>query len=293
MSLGLSFAGVDQSLLWTLRAPRVAAGFVVGALLALSGLAMQVVLRNPLADPYVLGTSGGAAVGSVGALVLFGGGMWLGASLGALASGLLLMWLARGALRGEHAHHEDDASARLILTGAMIAAVLGAATTLLLTLTPDNRLRGAIFWLVGDLSGAEMPVLAAVMLVVFLLVLQAKARSVDRLMLGSEAALLLGEPVRGLRWLLLVLSCVATACAVAVAGTVGFVGLVIPQALRYAGVRQTRSLSWMSAVAGGSLLVLADTVARTVAWPLELPVGALMSLIGAPLFIGFLMRGAR
>jgi iron complex transport system permease protein len=205
----------------------------------------------------------------------------------------MLMWLARGALHGERIHHEDDASARLILTGAMIAAVLGAATTLLLTLTPDNRLRGAIFWLVGDLSGADMPVLASVMLVVFLLALQAKARSVDRLMLGSEAALLLGEPVRALRWMLLSLACVATACAVAVAGTIGFVGLVVPQALRYAGVRQTRSLAWMSAVAGGSLLVLADTVARTVAWPLELPVGALMSLIGAPVFIGFLMRGSR
>jgi iron complex transport system permease protein len=293
LCLGLALSGAPENTFWTLRAPRVAAGFVVGALLALSGLALQVLLRNPLADPYVLGTSGGAAVGSVGALVLFGTGLWLGASLGALASGLLLMWLARGALRGVHAHHEDDASARLILTGAMIAAVLGAATTLLLTLTPDNQLRGAIFWLMGDLAGAEMPVLAGVMLGVFLLTLQTKARSVDRLMLGSEAALLLGEPVRALRWMLLSLACVATACAVAVAGTIGFVGLVVPQALRYAGVRSTRSLSWMSAILGGCLLVLADTVARTVAWPLELPVGALMSLIGAPVFIGFLMRGSR
>ncbi|MEN9887446.1 MAG: hypothetical protein RL758_2024, partial [Pseudomonadota bacterium] len=217
LCLGLALSGAPENTFWTLRAPRVAAGFVVGALLALSGLALQVLLRNPLADPYVLGTSGGAAVGSVGALVLFGTGLWLGASLGALASGLLLMWLARGALRGVHAHHEDDASARLILTGAMIAAVLGAATTLLLTLTPDNQLRGAIFWLMGDLAGAEMPVLAGVMLGLFLLTLQTKARSVDRLMLGSEAALLLGEPVRALRWMLLSLACVATACAVAVA----------------------------------------------------------------------------
>lgn len=285
--------GAESSVFWTLRVPRVLAGFVVGGLLSLAGLAMQVLLRNPLADPYVLGTSGGAAVGSVAALVLFGGAMWLGASLGALGAGLLLMWLARGALRGVHAHHEDDASSRLILTGAMIASVLGAATTLLLTLTPDNRLRGAIFWLVGDLSGAEMPVVGSVMLGVFLAVLQVKARSVDRLMLGSEAALLLGEPVRALRWMLLSLACVATACAVAVAGTIGFVGLVVPQALRYAGVRQTRSLAWMSAVAGGSLLVLADALARAVAWPLELPVGALMSLIGAPVFIAFLMRGSR
>jgi len=293
LCLALALLGASEQTFWTLRAPRVAAGFTVGALLALAGLAMQVLLRNPLADPYVLGTSGGAAVGSVGALVLFGGYMWLGASLGALAAGALLMGLAPGALRGTASHHEDDASARLILTGAMIAAVLGALTTLLLALTPDNRLRGAIFWLVGDLSGAETPLWGAVMLVLFLAALQGKARSVDRLMLGSEAALLLGEPVAALRWMLLTLACVATASAVAVAGTIGFVGLVVPQALRFAGVRQVRDLSWMSALAGGTLLVLADSVARTVAWPLELPVGALMSLIGAPVFIWFLMRGAR
>jgi iron complex transport system permease protein len=293
LCVALALLGSDADTFWTLRAPRVAAGFVVGALLALAGLAMQVLLRNPLADPYVLGTSSGAAVGAVGALLIFGGLMWLGAALGALAAGGLLMLFARGALLGAVSNHEDDASSRLILTGAMIAAVLGAATTLLLTLTPDNQLRGAIFWLVGDLSGADMPVVGAAVLVLFTVFLMRRARSIDRLMLGSETAWLLGEPVTRLRWQLLVFACVATASAVAVAGTIGFVGLVVPQALRYAGVRRVMDLSWMSAVGGGALVVLADWAAKSVAYPLELPVGALMSLLGAPLFIYFLARGVK
>jgi iron complex transport system permease protein len=292
VALGLGLAlpwvseqGLDMQVLQSLRAPRVAAGACVGALLALSGLALQVLLRNPLADPYVLGTSSGAAVGGILALLL-GGLMWLGAALGALAAGALLMLLARGAI----STRADDASSRLILTGAMLAAVLGAVSTLLLTLTPDNRLRGAIFWLIGDLSGAESNWIACLFALLFVAAYLRYARAIDRLMLGSEAAHLLGEPVAWLRTALMVLACIATALAVGMAGSIGFVGLVVPQALRLAGVRGTRHLAWMSALGGAALLVLADTLARSVAWPLELPVGAVMSLLGAPVFIWFLAR---
>jgi iron complex transport system permease protein len=290
MGLGLALPwtgaqGIDLQVIRDLRGPRVAAGACVGALLALSGLALQVLLRNPLADPYVLGTSSGAAVGGIVALLL-GSLMWLGAALGALAAGALLMLLARGAI----STRADDASSRLILTGAMLAAVLGAVSTLLLTLTPDDRLRGAIFWLIGDLSGAQLN-WPAVLFAIFCIAAYAYyERSIDRLMLGSEAAHLLGEPVARLRMGLLVLACMATAFAVSMAGSIGFVGLVVPQALRLAGVRGTRHLAWMSALGGAALLVLADTLARSVAWPLELPVGAVMSLLGAPVFIWFLAR---
>jgi iron complex transport system permease protein len=290
MGLGLALPwvgvqGLDMQVLQSLRAPRVAAGACVGALLALSGLALQVLLRNPLADPYVLGTSSGAAVGGITAL-LIGGLMWMGAALGALAAGGLLMVLARGAI----STRADDASSRLILTGAMLAAVLGAVSTLLLTLTPDNRLRGAIFWLIGDLSGAELNWPACLFALLFIAAYLRYSRAIDRLMLGSEAAHVLGEPVALLRTGLMVLACIATALAVGMAGSIGFVGLVVPQALRLAGVRGTRHLAWMSALGGAALLVLADTLARSVAWPLELPVGAVMSLIGAPIFIWFLAR---
>jgi iron complex transport system permease protein len=292
VALGLGLAlpwagaqGLDMQVLQSLRAPRVAAGACVGALLALSGLALQVLLRNPLADPYVLGTSSGAAVGGITALLL-GGLMWLGAALGALAAGALLMLLARGAI----STRADDASSRLILTGAMLAAVLGAVSTLLLTLTSDARLRGAIFWLIGDLSGAQLNWPALLFAAIFVAACAYYARSIDRLMLGNEAAHLLGEPVARLRAGLLVMACIATALAVSMAGAIGFVGLVVPQALRLAGVRGTQHLAWMSALGGAALLVLADTLARSVAWPLELPVGAVMSLLGAPVFIWFLAR---
>ena len=278
--------GLDAELIATLRAPRVLAAAGVGALLALSGLAMQVLLRNPLADPYVLGTSGGA---SVGALLALSGGvsLWLGAAAGALLAGVLLLALARAALAAS-----DDASARLILTGAMLASVSGAAATLLLTMTPDERLRGAIFWLVGDLSGAQHGWVCLLAAAAFSLALVARRRSVDRLTLGSEAAALLGEPVRRLRYELLVAASLAAGLAVATAGAIGFVGLVVPQLLRRAGVQRTRELAWMCPVGGAALLVAADLVARTVAAPMELPVGAVMALIGAPLFIAFLARSA-
>jgi iron complex transport system permease protein len=286
-ALLLGSGGLDAQVILTLRAPRVTAAAGVGALLALSGLAMQVLLRNPLADPYVLGTSGGAAVGALLALLL-GLSLWLGAASGALLAGAVLLVLARSALA-----EGDDASARLILTGAMIAAITGATTTLLLTITPDEYLRGAIFWLVGDLSGAQQGWVCVLAAVVFTLALTLRARSVDRMLLGSEAAALLGEPVRRRRYELLLAASLAAAIAVATAGAIGFVGLVVPQLLRFAGVQRTRDLAWMSALGGGALLVAADLAARTVVAPMELPVGAVMALIGAPLFIGFLLRSSR
>jgi iron complex transport system permease protein len=287
LALLVGAAGLDAELIRTLRAPRVAAAAGVGALLALSGLAMQVLLRNPLADPYVLGTSGGAAVGALVALLL-GVAMALGAALGALAAGSLLLLLARRALATQ-----DDASPRLILTGAMLAASFGALTTLLLTAVPDQRLRAATFWLTGDLSGAQHGLWCLAAALAFAVLLHARHRSVDRLLLGSEAAALLGEPVRRLRLELLVAASLAAGLAVASAGAIGFIGLVVPQALRLAGVQRTRELAWTSALAGAALLVGADLLSRTVASPLELPVGAITAMIGAPLFIHFLARGTR
>ncbi|OGA97252.1 MAG: ABC transporter permease [Burkholderiales bacterium RIFCSPHIGHO2_12_FULL_69_20] len=285
--LALGSAGFDLELIAALRAPRVAAAVGVGALLALAGLAMQVLLRNPLADPYVLGTSGGASVGGLLALMA-GASLWLGAGLGALAAGGLLLALTRGALAST-----DDASPRLVLTGVMLASLCGAVATLLLAITPDQQLRGAIFWLVGDLSGAQGGLGCGVAALAFAALLMVRDTAIDRLQLGSEVAALLGEPVRRLRLLLLVSASLAAGLAVASAGAIGFVGLVVPQALRLLGVQRIRDLAWMSAVGGATLLTLADLVARTVVAPLELPVGAVMALVGAPLFIVVLTRGTR
>ena len=285
--LALGSAGFDLEMIRALRAPRVAAAAGVGALLALSGLAMQSLLRNPLADPYVLGTSGGAAVGALLAL-MFGVAITAGAAIGALAAGALLLWLARRALATT-----DDASPRLILAGAMLAALFGAMASLLLALTPDQRLRGAIFWLVGDLSGASDGGASLAAAAAFVAWFGWRERALDRLLLGSVAAHLLGEPVRRLRFELLLGASLAAALAVASAGAIGFVGLVIPHALRLAGVQRTRDLALLSPLGGAALVVAADLLARTVALPIELPVGAVMALVGAPVFVWFLARGER
>ena len=286
-ALALGSAGFDLEMIRALRAPRVAAAAGVGALLALSGLAMQSLLRNPLADPYVLGTSGGAAVGALLAL-MFGVAITAGAAIGALAAGALLLWLARRALATT-----DDASPRLILAGAMLAALFGAMASLLLALTPDQRLRGAIFWLVGDLSGASDGGASLAAAAAFVAWFAWRERALDRLLLGSVAAHLLGEPVRRLRFELLLGASLAAALAVASAGAIGFVGLVIPHALRLAGVQRTRDLALLSPLGGAALVVAADLLARTVALPIELPVGAVMALVGAPVFVWFLARGGR
>ena len=282
-ALALGSAGFDVEMIRTLRGPRVAAAAGVGALLALSGLAMQSLLRNPLADPYVLGTSGGAAVGALLALML-GAAM----TIGALAAGALLLWLARRALATT-----DDASPRLILAGAMLAALFGAMASLLLALTPDQRLRGAIFWLVGDLSGADDAGVSLLAAIAFTAWFVWRERALDRLLLGSVAAHLLGEPVKRLRFELLFGASLAAALAVASAGAIGFVGLVVPHALRLAGVQRTRDLALLAPLGGAALLVAADLLSRTVALPIELPVGAVMALVGAPVFVWFLSRGGR
>jgi iron complex transport system permease protein len=287
LALALGSGGLDWPLIVALRAPRVAAAAGVGSLLALAGLGLQVLLRNPLADPYVLGHSSGASVGALVALLL-GASLWIGAAGGALVAGLLLLWLARPALAVA-----DDASPRLILLGAMLAAIFGAFATLLLSLVPDERLRGAIFWIVGDLSGADASPWNLAAAAVFVGWLWVRGRSVDRLMLGADAAWLLGEPVRRLRLELLLLSSFAVGLAVATAGAIGFVGLVVAQGWRLAGVLRTRELAVLSAFSGAALLMAADLLARTVASPLELPVGAVMALIGAPCFIWFLSRGVK
>jgi len=287
LALGLGAGGLDWQLIASLRAPRVAAAAGVGSLLALAGLGLQVLLRNPLADPYVLGHSTGASVGALVALLL-GVQLWMGAAAGALVAGLALLWLARPALAVA-----DDASPRLILLGAMLAALFGSVATLLLTLVPDQRLRGAIFWMVGDLSGAGASVWNLAGAGVFVAWLWARGRSVDRLMLGADAAWLLGEPVRRLRLELLLLASLAVGLAVATAGAIGFVGLVVAQGWRLAGVLRTRELAALTALSGAALVMAADLLARLVVAPLELPVGAVMSLLGAPCFIWFLVRGAK
>ena len=298
----LPFQG-SADLIWSLRYPRAMSAFVVGALLALAGALMQVLLRNPLADPYVLGVSGGAAAGAMGlmlatpALLAAGIGWRAGWSVhvGALAGALfavgLLFTLARGALLGlRPAIAGAPASIRLILTGVMIASGFGALITLMLSLASDNTLRGMIFWLMGDLDNGQLYLPALLVLVLALLWSIRNAALLNVLLHGDASAQMLGVKVVPLRAAALFIASLATAAAVAVAGSIGFVGLVVPHALRLLIGNDQRLLLPASALAGGAALALADLLARTIAAPLQLPVGVVTAIIGVPVLLRLLAR---
>jgi iron complex transport system permease protein len=288
-------SAVDQ-IYFSLRLPRVAAAFVVGGLLSLAGALMQVLLRNPLADPYVLGLSGGSAAGALLALLaarhigLTGNGVAaFGAAAGSGLAVLLLFGLARQALRrlptvAQHGGH------RLILTGVMIAAGFGAIVTLALTLAPDAQLRGMLFWLMGDLEDALGLTPAAILLLLILLWGVCNARQLNLLSHGEGFAQLLGVSVVRLRFLTLVAASLATAAAVSVAGTIGFIGLVVPHAVRLLIGNDQRLLLPASVISGGAVLTLADLAARTVVAPTQLPVGVITALVGVPVFLWLLSR---
>ena len=270
-----------------LRLPRALAGFACGGLLAFAGALMQVLLRNPLADPYVLGISGGAGVGALLAMLfgLAGFGIAGFSFLGALSSMLLIFGLAHG--------DGSWTQTRLLLTGVIIAAGCGALISLMLSIAPDAQLHGMLFWLMGDLSQAvdAAPALAALALV--LLVALPFARELNLLARSAEQALALGVSVKGLRRLVYLVASLATAVAVTTAGSIGFIGLIVPHLVRLALGNDQRLLLPAATLAGGSLLVLADTLARTVVAPIQLPVGVLTALIGVPVFLYLLSRSAK
>lgn len=268
-----------------LRLPRALAAFTTGGLLALAGALMQVLLRNPLADPYILGISGGSAVGALSAMLLGLGGAAMSGSAfgGALLSLLLVFVIARGA--GSWATH------RLLLTGVVIGSGWAAIISFLLAISAAQQLRPMLFWLMGDLSEASFSGWAMLALISGLLLALAVARSLNLLARGEQQAALLGVNIVPLRWLLYFLAALLTTSAVTMAGSVGFVGLIIPHALRLLGVRDHRVLLPAAVLLGGSVLVLADTLARTVLAPQQLPVGVLMAFIGVPTFLWLLHRG--
>jgi iron complex transport system permease protein len=267
-----------------LRLPRALAGFACGGLLALAGALMQVLLRNPLADPYVLGISGGAGVGALSAMLLGLAGLAVPgfAFAGALAAMLLVFGLAHG--------DGSWTQTRLLLTGVVIAAGCGALVALILTLAPEQKIQGMLFWLMGDLSQAVNPLPALAVLVVALLASLPFARELNLLARGFDAALALGVAVPFLRRVIYVVASLATAVAVTTAGSIGFVGLIVPHLVRLAVGNDQRLLLPASVLAGGSLLVFADTLARTVVAPIQLPVGVLTALIGVPVFLYLLGR---
>jgi iron complex transport system permease protein len=287
--------GARSDIVYGLRAPRALAGFAVGAALALAGALLQALLRNPLADPYVLGISGGAAVAALLALAVGVGalGVQLAAIIGALATLALLFALARRALLTRDAPGVDTAVGAVLLTGVMIASFAAALMSLLLTLAPEGRLRSMMFWLLGDLSGAtDWRAAAAALLATLLLALLARreARALNLLLRGDLQAYTQGVDVARARRRLVLIAATATAIAVTLAGAVGFVGFVAPHAVRLVAGNDQRTVLPAAMLLGGALVVAADTVARTAFAPLQLPVGVLTALLGVPVFLWLLTR---
>jgi len=273
-----------RALILDLRLPRALTAFSVGGLLAVAGVLMQVLLRNPLAEPYILGSSGGAAVAALLAMIFGLGSILidLAAFGGAMAATLLVFSIAHGT--------GSWAPARLLLTGVVLAAGFSAATTLLLALSPEQNLRGMLFWLMGDLSFAFEPWRVLWLLVALIVAGTLAARHLNVLSRGELQAGIVGMPVVGFRYLVFAAASLATALSVTTVGVIGFIGLVVPHLVRILAGSDHRIVVPASALAGGSLLVIADTLARTIMAPRQLPVGALTAAIGVPLFLILMSR---
>ncbi len=274
-------------IIWHLRLPRVLLAALVGGTLAMAGVVFQALLRNPLAEPYILGVSGGAAVGAILALLAgwapFPGvtGLAFAGSLATLGLLVLLTW-GRAIRRAEG----------LLLSGVMVNAFCGAVIMFLLSLTQDARLHHLLFWLMGDLSLAapeHLPWLATGLIPGFL-VLLSLARPLNLLLLGEETAHFLGVNVTAISRLLLILTSFLVSLVVCHSGLVGFVGLVVPHLLRLVVGPDHRLLLPASLLGGASFLVLCDLLSRVLPAQGEMPVGVVTALLGAPLFILLLLR---
>jgi iron complex transport system permease protein len=279
--------GLDADIVRELRLPRAVNAFATGGLLAIAGVLMQVLVRNPLADPYVLGISGGAAVGALGAILAGAAGLLVpgAAFVGAALSTALVLGLGRSG--------GTWMPTRLLLVGVIVAAGWGAVVTFLLAVAPDQRLRGMLFWLMGDLSHASGGGIAFGVLVAGVVAALVLARKLNLLAQGDDRAAILGVEVAPTRLAVLLLAAALTAAAVTTAGTVGFIGLVVPHLVRLASGQDHRILVPAAALLGGGLLVLADTLARTLLAPQQLPVGVVTALVGVPLFLFLLARRCR
>ena len=268
-----------SDIVWKLRLPRILAAFSCGALLALAGAMMQVLLRNPLADPYVFGISGGAALG-----VMFG--MLLGVGVFAQTGlGLGGAVLASALVFGLSLRAGDWNPYRLLLTGVVVASGLNALLSLILVLAPQTAVKGMLYWLMGDLGYAGNPLPALLVLALLFVVAMPFAPAMNVLALGRMKAQSLGVAVNGLEILLFALAAVAAVTAVLVGGTVGFVGLIVPHLVRLLGLADHRWLLPGSVLVGGGFLTLADTIARSAWAPLQFPVGVLTALLGVPILL--------
>jgi iron complex transport system permease protein len=278
----------QQAILFDIRLPRILLAGAVGMCLASAGAGYQSLLRNPLAEPYLLGVSNGAAVGTMIALVFFGAHEWsrpVMAFAGALAATFVVYRLARG--------RAGATPERLILAGVIVTTFLSSGIVFITTMMDATRIRSFTFWLLGDLSGtnASLLTVAFVSAGIGVGILVMNARSLNLMMLGERDAFDLGVEVGRVRVTVFVAASLLVGASVAASGSVGYVGLVVPHLVRLSFGSDNRLVIAAAALAGAAFVIVADSLARTIIAPRELPVGAITALIGAPLFIYLLKRG--
>ncbi|MDF2644167.1 MAG: iron(III) dicitrate transport system permease protein [Pseudomonas sp.] len=282
---------IDEGIIWNYRLTRAIVAAACGAGLAISGVVLQSLLRNPLADPYLLGISAGASTGAVLVAVLgLGAGaisLSAGAFAGAVAAFTLVALLARSSRGTTNAGH-------IILAGIAGSQLFNALTSFLITKSASSeQARGIMFWLLGNLSGVRWHSvwLAVPVVLLGLLVCLWYRRALDAFIFGSDSAASLGIPVRRVQIVLIACAALVTAVMVSIVGSIGFVGLVIPHAVRMlVGVRHTRLVP-VSALCGALFLIAADVISRTLIKGQTLPIGVITALVGAPVFALILVRG--
>jgi iron complex transport system permease protein len=286
----------DHIIVFDIRLPRAVLGFMIGASLALSGAIMQGLFRNPLADPGLVGISSSASFGAVVVIVLGGTlaaplytllGIYalpVAAFAGALVTTLLLYKIAT--------RHGQTSVATMLLAGIALGALSIAMTGLLIYMADDKQLRDLTFWNMGSLAGATWTKVGAAgpIILLSMLAIPFMARGLNAITLGEAAAFHMGVPVQRLKSIAIVTVAAGTGASVAVSGGIGFVGIVVPHILRMAIGPDHRYLLPASALLGGSLLIFADVLARTVVVPAELPIGIITATVGGPFFLWILLR---
>jgi iron complex transport system permease protein len=287
--VGVAYTDQQDAVIWAIRVPRILLAAFVGASLALAGAVMQGVFRNPLADPSLIGVSSGAALGAVVAILL---GMSLAGPFSLPAAAFAGGLLATLAVYRLARHQGRVEVVTLVLTGIAVNAIAGAGIGLGTFLADDRQLRTIVFWSLGSVGGASWPTLLAALpgMALGLLVLPFFGRALNVLVLGDREARHLGLDTERLRFVLVTLAALATGAGVAVAGIIGFVGLVTPHVVRLLAGPDHRVLLPASALAGAVLLLLADLVSRTVVVPRELPLGVVTALAGGPFFLWLVQR---
>ncbi|MBN1365202.1 MAG: iron ABC transporter permease [Syntrophaceae bacterium] len=286
-----SVSSEEELILFSVRLPRIVFAAIVGAALSLGGVIFQAILRNPLADPYILGISGGSALGAIIGILIGAGTFYLGipllAFLGALVT-VFLVFVMAGGTRGPLMDNS------LLLSGVVVNAFFSAAILFFLSIVNSMELHSITFWLMGDLSSAsakEIGIAGFCLLAGFIL-LYAQARKLNLIVQGEDTAQHLGVNVeRTKQWLVIVTSLIISV-AVSLAGIIGFVGIMVPHLMRLFFGSDHRLIIPVSALFGASFLIVADTIARVVFAPAELPVGVITALCGAPYFIFLLKRKA-